>query len=109
MGQLWLAKGLISLLRLAQLYIPGETKAVVDFVSSSLTRLPAVSGSFGCFVSGCGGETKIKVWLWLNLDLKKGTVHFSERFTRPEWTLQSNGISSECTSRSCDLVQTALL
>ena len=67
MGQRWLAKGLISLLRLAQLYIPGETKAVVDFVSSSLTRPPAVSGSFGCFVSGCGGETKIKVWLLVKI------------------------------------------
>ncbi|KAI9544432.1 hypothetical protein NQZ68_001305 [Dissostichus eleginoides] len=31
--------------QVAAAYIPGETKAVVDFLSSSLRRLPAVSGA----------------------------------------------------------------
>lgn len=74
MGQPWLAKGLISLLRLPAAYIPGDKKkANVDFLSSSLTRLHAVSECFSCFVVGCGGETRIKVLALVKFRFAKGT------------------------------------
>ncbi len=37
-----------------------------------------MSECFGCSVVGCGGETKIKVWLCLNLDLEKALGIFSQ-------------------------------
>ncbi|TNN88388.1 hypothetical protein EYF80_001170 [Liparis tanakae] len=56
-------------------YIPGETKAAVDSPSSSVTRLRAASGSFGCFVGGGGGGGGTKI---------KGTPQSGCRITQKE-------------------------
>lgn len=68
-----LRKGLFPYLGCLQLTsLETKKKANVDFLSSSLTRLHAVSECFSCFVVGCGGETRIKVLALVKFRFAKG-------------------------------------
>lgn len=60
MGQLWLAKGLISLLRLPQLTSLERQRPSETFRLHHPADWTKRLGALACFVVGCGGETEIK-------------------------------------------------